>query len=106
MSRRQRTSLQRLAIFERDGGVCHICGQKIDGTREAWDLEHKVPYALTRDDSDDNLAPAHTACHKDKTRDDKGRISKAKRVEAKHKGARRKSKITYRKFDGTPVRPK
>lgn len=104
MTRRKRTPLQRLAIFERDEGTCHICGDKIDGTKERWELEHKVAFELTRDDSDENLSPAHVSCHKRKTRDDKARIAKAKRVEAKHKGAGvSKKKIPYRRFDGTPV---
>ncbi len=100
MTRRKRTGLQRMAIFERDKGVCHICGQKIDGTREAWELEHKVPYAMTRDDSDDNLAPAHVSCHKAKTRADKARIAKANRVRAKFNGAwQSKSKLPGGKGD-------
>lgn len=87
MPRKKRTPLQRLAIFERDKGVCHICCEKIDGTKEAWELEHKVPFALTRDDSDENLAPAHVSCHRKKTREDKAQIAKANRVRAKHNGA-------------------
>ncbi|TNE46873.1 MAG: HNH endonuclease [Sphingomonadales bacterium] len=87
MTRRKRTPLQRLAIFERDEGICHICGEKIDGTKERWELEHKVAFELTRDDSDENLSPAHVSCHKRKTKDDKKRIAKAKRVKAKHEGA-------------------
>ena len=87
MTRRTRTTLQRAAIFERDKGICHICGQKIDGTKDAWEMEHKVPYALTRDDSDENLGPAHLNCHKRKTQTDKGQIAKAKRVHAKFIGA-------------------
>ncbi|GAA6162606.1 hypothetical protein NBRC116590_03100 [Pelagimonas sp. KU-00592-HH] len=87
MNRRKRTPLQRASIFEAHKGICHICGERIDGTREKWELEHIVPFDLTRDDSDENLAPAHVACHKAKTREDKARISKANRVRAKHIGA-------------------
>ena len=86
MTRRMSTT-RRARIFEAHGGRCHICGERIDGTRERWDVEHVVPYALTRDDSDDNLAPAHIACHREKTREDVARIAKAKRVKAKHEGA-------------------
>lgn len=85
--RRKRTTLQRLAIFERDLGMCHLCGCKIDGTMEPWELEHIVPFALTRDDSDENLSPAHVSCHKAKTATDKAQIAKANRVRAKHNGA-------------------
>lgn len=112
MTRRKRTTLQRAAIFEAHEGKCHICGSRIDGTREAWELEHIVAYELMRDDSDENLAPAHVSCHKAKTRDDKAIIAKAKRVSAKHKGAHQpKSKIPgskgtgwRKKMDGTVER--
>ncbi|MBO9398765.1 HNH endonuclease [Shimia sp. R9_2] len=111
MPRRKRTPLQRAAIFQAHDGTCHICGEKIDGTREKWELEHIVAYELTRDDSDENLAPAHVSCHKQKTRKDKAAIAKAKRVNAKHIGAHqpksnlpgsRASKFK-RKLDGTVV---
>lgn len=86
MTRRMSTK-RRAEVFERCGGICHICGDKIDGTRERWDVEHIVPYALTRDDSDENLAPAHVRCHAAKTKDDVRNISKAKRVHRKAIGA-------------------
>lgn len=107
MPRRARTPRQKLEIFQRDHGICHICGLAIDGTREKWELEHKVPYAMTRDDSDENLAPAHVKCHAGKTKTDKAKIAKAKRIEAKHNGARKtgKRRMPYRRFDGTVVWP-
>lgn len=97
MTRRRRTTLQRAALFEGCGGVCHICGEVIDAPREAWELDHRIPYELTRDDSDENLAPAHDRCHRDKTRDDVAVIAKARRVAAKHKGA----KAAKRKIPGS-----
>ena len=111
MTRRKRTTLQRAAIFEAHDGKCHICGQRIDGTREAWEMEQIVPYELTRDDSDDNLAPAHVACHRGKTCSDKAAIAKARRVSAKHKGALQstnplrggRGSRLKRKIDGTVV---
>ena len=110
MTRAMSTS-RKARIFEQHGGVCHLCGQKIDGTRERWDAEHIVPYALTRDDSDENLAPAHVDCHKAKTRQDVTAIAKAKRVAAKHNGAfQTRSKLPggrsskfKRKINGTTV---
>jgi len=111
MPRRKRTTLQRAKIFEAHDGKCHICGEKIDGTKEAWELEHIIPYEMTRDDTDENLAPAHVSCHLRKTREDKANIAKAKRVSAKHKGAHRSknplpggrnSKVKI-KMDGTVV---
>jgi 5-methylcytosine-specific restriction enzyme A len=92
MTRRKRTAIQRAAIFDQHEGICHLCGGKIDGAREAWELEHLVAHALNGDDSDENLRPAHVACHKAKTKEDVARIAKAKRVHAKHIGAKPRSK--------------
>ena len=89
MSGRRMSTTRRLRIFERARGLCHICERPIDGTREAWEAEHVIPYALTRDDSDANLAPAHVACHARKTKGDVSAIAKAKRVAAKFTGAYR-----------------
>jgi 5-methylcytosine-specific restriction endonuclease McrA len=87
MTRRRMTPLRRARIFDTHGGVCHLCGLKIQ-IGEAWDVEHIVALALSDDDSDDNLAPAHVACHRPKTSEDVARIAKAKRVRAKHIGAK------------------
>lgn len=114
MTRRMSTT-RRLSIFNAAGGVCHLCGEKIDGTRERWDADHVVPYALTRDDSDDNLRPAHERCHRgagSKTSEDVRVIAKAKRVEARHVGAKAPSRNPLagsrsskwkRRLDGTVV---
>ena len=86
MTRPSFSRRQRAAIFESAGGVCHICGGKIR-VGEAWEAEHVIPYALTRDNSDANLRPAHVKCHAAKTREeDIPRISKAERQRAKHFG--------------------
>jgi len=90
-SRRNWTARQRLGVFEAHGGACHICGLKIDGTREPWDLEHIIPLALGGEDALGNLAPAHRSCHQTKTKDDVRVIAKANRVRAKHNGARKRS---------------
>lgn len=110
MTRRMSPS-RRARIFADHGGVCHLCGDQIDGTRERWEVEHIVPYALTRDDTDANLAPAHVACHAAKTAGDVAQIAKAKRVARKHIGAHRsastlpgsKGSKWKRKLDGTIV---
>ena len=101
---RRMSPTRRARIFAAHEGKCHICGCTIDGTRERWEAEHIVPYALTRDDSDKNLSPAHVSCHASKTAKDVTKIAKAKRVERKHIGAHRpKHKMPYRRFDGTQV---
>lgn len=105
---------RRARIFDTAGGVCHICEGKIQ-IGEAWEAEHVIPYALTRDDSDENLRPAHIKCHAGKTSDDVTVISKAKRVNAKHIGAAGRSRNPIpgskgsglrKRMDGTVVRVK
>jgi len=90
MGRRRFTDKDRARIFAANNGCCHLCGGKIDGVREAWEIEHVIAWELTRDDSDENLKPAHVACHKDKThKQDRPAINKAKRREAKFQGIKR-----------------
>ncbi len=68
MARKRFTDKDRARIFANNHGVCHICNRKIDGTSEAWEIEHVIAWELTRDDSDDNLRPAHKlVCHQTKT---------------------------------------
>lgn len=86
MAKRSMTPLRRARIFDAHGGVCHLCGQKIQ-VGEAWDVEHIVALEISGDDSDDNLAPAHRSCHRTKTKQDAGDIAKCRRVHAKHVGA-------------------
>ena len=90
MARKRFTDKDRARIFARNNGTCHLCKQKIDGVREAWEIEHVIAWELTRDDSDENLRPAHVSCHKQKThQQDRPAINEAKRREAKHLGIKR-----------------
>lgn len=77
---------ERARLFALRGGVCYLCKGRIDGTREAFDIEHEIPWEISRDNSDDNLQLAHRKCHAIKTAKDAGDIAKVKRIEAKHKG--------------------
>jgi len=87
---RRMSPTRRARIFQAHGGVCHICGQVIDGTRERWDADHVIALEISGDDSDENLRPAHEACHRAKTSmEDAPTIAKAKRVQRKHFGAHR-----------------
>lgn len=60
----------RLAIYERDGWTCQLCGDPVDpnlNTQERMGatLDHIVPRSLTLtpDDSPENLRLAHRACN-------------------------------------------
>ena len=87
MTRRSISTTRRAKIFRDSGGLCHICGAKIDGAKERWEVEHVIPLAMGGDDDGDNLKPAHARCHASKTTNDARAIAKAKRVAAKHTGA-------------------
>lgn len=105
MARKRFTDKDRARIFAANKGVCHLCGQKIDGVREAWEVEHVIPWELTRDDSDDNLRPAHVACHKVKThQQDRPVINQAKRREAKYTGIKRPSSKLATRHKRAPKR--
>lgn len=112
MTRRSLSTRERVRLFTLYGGVCHICGGRIDGAREAWDVEHILPVALGGEETDENRKPAHVKCHKGKTADDIGRIRKADRAQARHIGAKARTRCPLpggrhsklkRKIDGTVV---
>lgn len=110
--RRHISTTERVKIFSRHGGRCHICDQDIR-VGQKWDIEHIVPLAQGGEDGGLNLAPAHQICHRSKTAKDARDTAKCKRVEAAHLGARapsrnplpfgRKSPLK-RKMDGSVVR--
>lgn len=67
---------RRARLFLAHEGRCGLCGEKIIGP---YEIEHRIPWALSYDDSDANLYPVHPAGHKAKTREDVKAIAKAKR---------------------------
>lgn len=79
---------ERLDIFTRHEGRCYLCGEKLQ-VGDLWDVEHVIPLEMGGDEAkgSDNLKPAHRACHRVKTTTDAWNLAKAKRREAKHKGA-------------------
>lgn len=87
MARPSMTTKRKALIFATHKGVCYLCTGKI-GVGEAWEAEHVIPWEISRDDSDDNLRPAHVKCHRVKTARDRKDIAKVHRIEARHKGAK------------------
>ena len=71
------TKARRARVFLAHDGVCELCGEKIAG---AYEIEHRIPWWISEDDSDGNLYPCHVECHKPKTKTDKGKIAKVKRL--------------------------
>ncbi len=102
---------QRAELFLAHGGICHLCGTRIQAERgEAWDVEHVEAREIGGRDDLDNLRPAHKACHKVKTAKDAAIIAKCNRVRNKHLGIRRPSRFPgartsrwKKKMDGSVV---
>jgi 5-methylcytosine-specific restriction protein A len=87
-TRRRLSTKQKVELFERHRGACHICGQLIQPAGQIWEVSHVVPLGLGGDDVDSNRAPAHFKCHRWQTRiTDLPAIAKSKRIYAKHIGA-------------------
>lgn len=76
----------RLRIFDRENGICHLTGRKIDPVRDAWDLDHKVSLILGGEHRETNLFPALKEAHKRKTATEIAVKSKIARVRKKHIG--------------------
>ena len=83
--------MRRLRIWERHKGICILCDRKIDGVREDWIVEHKIPLGLGGEDCDDNCGPAHETCRRVKDKGDVAKIAKAKRAKARHIGIKKPS---------------
>lgn len=90
--RRRISTRERVDIFQRNGGTCHLCNGRIVAG-EAWEVSHDTPLEMGGDDEGDNLKPAHAKCHRIHTATvDVPHIRKAQRREAKHIGAKAPSR--------------
>ena len=79
------TKKRRLMIWERDKGICYLCGEKVKAG-ELWDADHRLAWEISRDDSDENIFVAHKeGCHIEKTKSDRKVISKVQR-QARERG--------------------
>ncbi len=88
MKRQRLSTKQRVECFESAGGICHLCGGKIN-VGERWEVSHDTPLELGGEDTPANRAPAHAKCHRAHTAAvDLPNIARAKRREARHIGAR------------------
>ena len=63
------TEQRALCIFQACGGRCHICKRKL-GPADDYEIEHMIALCNGGTDDDDNLAPACSWCHQEKTSDD------------------------------------
>lgn len=88
----------KLRIFEREGGICHLTGVKIQPGDE-WDADHKIPLILGGEHRESNLFPALREAHRKKTKAEVAVKSKIAAVRQKHLGIKApKQKITSAGF--------
>jgi len=79
----------RLRVFERYKGRCYLSGRVI-GPGDRWEIEHVVALSLGGQHRESNLAPALVDKHKEKTKEDRKKKSKAEKTKKAHFGIRRK----------------
>lgn len=90
MTRREFSRSTKLAAWERSGGICDGCRQKIIGVAE---YDHLVADALDGEPTLANCQVLCSKCHRRKTSSvDVPAIAKGKRMEAKRSGLKRKGK--------------
>lgn len=58
------TPIDRATIWDRDNGICHLCGQPCDPSN--WHLEHLMPLARGGSHAPDNVAVSHPSCNRRK----------------------------------------
>lgn len=112
MKRVKKTTKQRIEIFERHNGICHMCNLRVHAGQD-WDISHEIPLEAGGKDDVTNWYVAHRKCHREHTaKVDMPLIAKVKRVRAKHLGViKSKSPMPFgrgsklkKKMDGTVVR--
>ena len=87
IKRRRLSTRDRVALFNRKGGICHLCGLKVM-PGEDWDNSHEIPLEMGGADDESNWNVAHRKCHRVHTATvDAPRIAKTKRQYARHIGA-------------------
>ena len=109
--RREFSKSVKLSAWERCGGFCERCTAKLYPGK--FDYDHRIPDALGGEPSLDNCVVLCRACHSAKTtKADIPAIARAKRIYAKHIGAKAPSRNPMpgsraskwkRKMDGSVV---
>lgn len=76
-SRKAMTPKRKLKALAAYDGVCARCDEAITGK---FEVDHIIALGLNGEEVLGNLVPLHPWCHKPKTKSDKGKIAKAKRI--------------------------
>lgn len=56
-----RRTIKRDALYDRDGGICHLCQKPV--SRQNFHVDHLVPRSKGGPDTPENLAVAHPFCN-------------------------------------------
>lgn len=75
----------KLRIFDRDGGICHICQTKIQAG-DQWHADHVIALIEGGENRETNLRPAHAKCNLEKANGEKTRKAKVARTRKKYTG--------------------
>ena len=101
MSRSEFSVATKKAAKERAGDNCEDCGAVFSASNPC-EYDHDLPDDLGGDNSIENCVVLCRACHRAKTKTDRARIDKARRLRLKAQGLTKiKRKWPTRKFDGT-----
>jgi 5-methylcytosine-specific restriction protein A len=73
----------RLRIYDRAGGVCHICKLPIK-PGETWHADHVKALIEGGENRETNIAPTHAHCNLAKANGEKARKAKVARTRKKH----------------------
>lgn len=83
--RKRRTVARREAIYAAHDWTCHLCELPIDPVHDRHELDHVTPLWCGGSDDDDNLAPAHSRCHLEKSVGDLATKAKRDRIDARNR---------------------
>lgn len=87
LARKSLTKLQRVRVFDGNGGRCHLCSLAIK-VGEAWQADHVQARWKGGTDAIGNYRPAHVHCHAVKSAAETTERAKSDAVRARHIGAR------------------
>jgi hypothetical protein len=101
------TKAQKTAIWNRENGLCVLCGKPVPPEGPDVQFDHATPREINGDDSPEGIFAVHVACHQAKTSGhDAPLIAKVRRQEKLTKAKVRKAGgiRAWRKFNGEIVR--
>ena len=92
----------KLRVFKKFDGVCYLSGRKIRAG-ETWELEHVQAICNGGEHRESNMAPALSAPHKEKTKQDRATKAKNDAVSKSHYGIRAAPKMKSQGFQKRPA---